>query len=110
MIASQITSVSGASNVFEGVCMLFRWDEKKYFIVDDNLLNYGAVSNEVVLAMAAGAFSKSNASYVIAVSGIAGPTGGSPDKPVGTVWIAWETAMNYYPTNFIFLLNVICSN
>ena len=91
MIASQITSVSGASNVFEVGFVCYSDEMKKNILsVDDNLLlNYGAVSNEVVSAMAAGALSKSSASYVIAVSGIAGPTGGSPDKPVGTVWIAW---------------------
>jgi nicotinamide-nucleotide amidase len=53
------------------------------------LLNYGAVSRETVLAMAKGALTKSSADYVIAVSGIAGPDGGTVDKPVGSVWIAW---------------------
>tara|TARA_B100002019_G_scaffold173149_1_gene149639 strand:+ start:554 stop:1807 length:1254 start_codon:yes stop_codon:yes gene_type:complete len=91
MIASQITSVPSASNVFEVGFVCYSDEMKKNILsVDGNLLgNYGAVSNEVVSAMATGALSKSDASYVIAVSGIAGPAGGSPDKPIGTVWIAW---------------------
>ncbi len=50
----------------------------------------GAVSEEVVLAMSAGAIHNSRANVAIAVSGIAGPDGGSDEKPVGTVWIAWQ--------------------
>ena len=53
------------------------------------LQQHGAVSEEVVIAMVKGALLKSNADLAIAVSGIAGPNGGSEDKPVGTVWIAW---------------------
>jgi nicotinamide-nucleotide amidase len=50
------------------------------------------VSERVVKEMAAGALQNSGADYAIAVSGIAGPDGGSEEKPVGTVWIAWGTA------------------
>jgi len=53
------------------------------------LQQYGAVSEQVVEAMAIGARRKAAANVAIAVSGIAGPGGGSVDKPVGTVWIAW---------------------
>lgn len=65
---------------------------------------FGAVSEPVVLEMAEGALSQSNADITIAVSGIAGPDGGSPDKPVGTVWIAYagknmrtETYVDVFP-------------
>ena len=52
----------------------------------------GAVSEEVVLAMADGALTNSDGTFSVAVSGIAGPDGGTPEKPVGTVWIAWSKA------------------
>jgi nicotinamide-nucleotide amidase len=73
--------------------------------VDPISLNiYGAVSETVVLEMALGALQKSGADYVIAVTGIAGPDGGSEEKPVGTVWIAWgsrsqlKTRRLFYPS------------
>jgi nicotinamide-nucleotide amidase len=50
---------------------------------------HGAVSDEVVRAMAEGALARSQAGVVVAVTGIAGPSGGSAAKPVGTVWLAW---------------------
>jgi len=55
------------------------------------IAQHGAVSRPVVEAMASGALAHSAARYSIAVSGIAGPSGGTPDKPVGTVWLAWGT-------------------
>ena len=55
----------------------------------DSLAEQGAVSEEVVQQMALGAMQRSGADYAIAVSGIAGPDGGTVEKPVGTVWLAW---------------------
>jgi nicotinamide-nucleotide amidase len=64
--------------------------KSKLLHVDENILEqYGAVSEQTVIAMAEGALSIAGADLVIAVSGIAGPTGGSKEKPVGSVWIAW---------------------
>jgi nicotinamide-nucleotide amidase len=60
-------------------------------VANETLEAVGAVSEEVVLQMAAGALRRSGADYGVAVSGIAGPDGGSVEKPVGTVWIAWGT-------------------
>ena len=60
----------------------------------DTLAKYGAVSEEVVLEMAAGSLSAAKADIAIAISGIAGPSGGSDEKPVGTVWIAWAKKAN----------------
>jgi nicotinamide-nucleotide amidase len=50
---------------------------------------YGAVSEAVVLEMVEGALTRSRAQWALAISGVAGPAGGTPDKPVGTVWLAW---------------------
>ena len=90
-IASAITSVAGSSAWFEqGFITYSNGAKHQQLNVDDTLLiKHGAVSEAVVRAMAAGACTKANANVAIAVSGIAGPGGGSPDKPVGTVWLAW---------------------
>ena len=57
----------------------------------DTLMQYGAVSEQTVLQMAEGVRALMRTDFAIATSGIAGPTGGTSDKPVGTVWIAWAT-------------------
>tara|TARA_R110000737_G_scaffold48006_4_gene68289 strand:+ start:3323 stop:4603 length:1281 start_codon:yes stop_codon:yes gene_type:complete len=93
LIASQITAISGASAIFEAGFITYS-NQMKSKILDvppATLISHGAVSKETVLAMARGALAKSNADYAIAVSGIAGPNGGTTDKPVGSVWIAWGT-------------------
>lgn len=91
LIASQITSVAGASTVFEaGIVSYSNAIKHQVLAVDSQLLEqHGAVSEEIVLAMAEGAMNVSAADCAIAVSGVAGPGGGTPDKPVGTVWVAW---------------------
>jgi nicotinamide-nucleotide amidase len=91
LIASQITAIAGASAIFEAGFVTYSNDMKSKMIdvPPATLVNHGAVSKETVLAMAKGTLAKSNADYVIAVSGIAGPDGGTKDKPVGSVWIAW---------------------
>jgi len=90
-IASVITSVAGSSAWFEQGFITYSNSAKQQQLNVDKvlLIKHGAVSAAVVCAMAEGACTKANANVAIAVSGIAGPGGGSPDKPVGTVWLAW---------------------
>jgi len=94
LIASKLTEISGSSSSFEAGYVTYSNEMKTAMLdVPTNVLQqYGAVSESVVIAMAKGALLKSNADLTIAVSGIAGPNGGSEDKPVGTVWLAWGSA------------------
>lgn len=93
-IAAMITAEAGSSAVFGGGFVTYSNAMKQQMLgVDPETLNaHGAVSEPVVREMLAGALAHSGADIGIAVSGIAGPGGGTPDKPVGTVWIAWGTA------------------
>ncbi len=89
-IASRITQVAGASQVFD--CGIVAYHNKIKMSVlgvqEDTLEQFGAVSEQTVIQMAEGVKRLSGADYGIATSGVAGPSGGTPDKPVGTVWIA----------------------
>jgi nicotinamide-nucleotide amidase len=93
MIASRITDVSGASEVFTHGFVTYSNHAKQQLLgVNENLLEtHGAVSKEVALAMAEGALARSRADIAVSVTGIAGPTGGTDYKPVGTVWIGIAT-------------------
>lgn len=89
-IAHLITSISGSSQYFKGSIVSYS-NEIKCSILNvsqSNLDEYGAVSESVVIEMVKGAQRALNVDCAIAVSGIAGPDGGTPEKPVGTVWIA----------------------
>jgi nicotinamide-nucleotide amidase len=90
-IAKAITDVPGSSDWFERGFITYSNAAKVELlgVPEAVLAVYGAVSEETVTAMAAGALAHSRAEVAIAVSGIAGPAGGSPAKPVGTVWLAW---------------------
>jgi nicotinamide-nucleotide amidase len=90
-IAHLLTSVPGSSGWFErGYVTYSNASKRDVLHVPDNILDeYGAVSEQAAAAMARGALEHSLADYSIAVTGIAGPDGGSADKPVGTVWFAW---------------------
>ena len=103
LISSLITQVSGASSVFEAGFVTYSNDMKsKLLNVSTQILgDNGAVSEEVVLAMAKGALNVTEADFVITVSGVAGPNGGSKEKPVGTVWLSWGEQAS---------LNSVCLN
>lgn len=89
LIASMITEVSGSSNIFNGAVVTYSNEIKKQElnVKEETLKKYGAVSCEVVEEMLDGVLKKFNADFAIAVSGIAGPNGGTTEKPVGTVVI-----------------------
>ena len=89
-IASVITAIPGSSHFYKGGIVAYA-DEVKVNLLNVNpeiLATKGAVSEEAVIEMAKGAMKTMNSDCAVATSGIAGPTGGTPDKPVGTVWIA----------------------
>lgn len=91
MIAAACTDLSGSSLWFERGFVTYSNDAKTECLgVDAALIReHGAVSEAVVRAMASGALAHSHADVSVAVTGVAGPTGGSADKPVGTVWFGW---------------------
>ena len=100
LIASRCTDLSGSSNWFERGFVTYSNEAKHEMLgVDSALMSeHGAVSEAVAQAMALGALRHSRAQVSIAVTGVAGPTGGSADKPVGTVWFSWATPSDAGPT------------
>lgn len=93
MLSESITSVSGASEIFEcGVCSYSNRIKKEVLGVSEQTLkNFGAVSAETAREMSEGVKKLSGANIAVSVTGIAGPTGGTPEKPVGTVWLCVMT-------------------
>jgi nicotinamide-nucleotide amidase len=91
MLAEKITALPGASDYFIGSIVAYSNHLKREWLAvkEGTLVQHGAVSKEVGCEMLAGMFKITGADYGIAVSGIAGPTGGSAEKPVGTVWAAY---------------------
>ncbi len=89
MIAAKITSVSGASGCFDAGVVTYSNEQKHKLlgVSKKTLKNHGAVSKETALEMCRGVRKLAKADIGISVTGIAGPTGGTPEKPVGTVWI-----------------------
>ena len=89
LIGDRITNVAGSSDYFLGGVIAYAYEAKVNLLgVSWETLNaFGAVSRETVLGMAAGARQSLGADIAISASGIAGPGGGTPEKPVGTVWI-----------------------
>lgn len=89
-IAHKITSVPGSSAYYEGSVVAYSNSIKQQVlqVKETTLAEHGAVSEEVVIEMARGTQELMQVDCAIAVSGVAGPTGGSPEKPVGTIWVA----------------------
>jgi len=102
LISHEITSVSGSSEWFKGAVIAYSNEikEKILHVKSQTLEEHGAVSEQVVRQMAEGVREIMGTEYAIATSGVAGPTGGTPEKPVGMVWIAvsgpGETVSNVF--------------
>ena len=92
-LAKQITDLAGSSSIFDRGFVTYSNDSKREMLgVQKNTIDgFGAVSEEVVKAMAEGALSNSKAGIAVAISGVAGPDGGAQEKPVGMVCFAWMT-------------------
>jgi len=90
MIGEMLTETSGSSVYYLGGVISYANSAKREMlgVSEEDLTNHGAVSREVAEAMARGARERFGSDLAVSVTGIAGPTGGSPEKPVGTVWIA----------------------
>ncbi len=106
-IAHRLTLVPGCSSVFEFGWVTYANEAKikELHLPSSTLDQFGAVSRETVLAMASGALQESNADISIAVSGIAGPTGGTAKKPVGSCWIAWATKERVWAEHYLLSQN-----
>lgn len=103
-IAQRITTVAGSSAYYKGSVIAYSNEVKENIlnVKPETLANHGAVSEETVKEMTSNVRVKLNADYSIAISGIAGPDGGTPEKPVGMVWIAVSSANNTIAKKFQF--------
>ncbi|MEO5813164.1 MAG: CinA family protein [Rhodanobacter sp.] len=96
-IAKALTDLPGSSAWFHAGVVTYSYEAKEALLgVNPRTLEHaGAVSEETALEMVAGALARLGAGVAVAVTGIAGPTGGTTDKPVGTVWIGWKRRGDY---------------
>lgn len=114
-LAHQFTSIPGSSRYFMGSCVAYHNEvkEKVLGVKHETLEQHGAVSRQTVEEMVSGAVKLYGADYAIATSGIAGPAGGQPGKPVGTVWIAAGNKDRCITKRFLFnrdrMQNIILS-
>ncbi|WP_049620553.1 CinA family protein [Frateuria defendens] len=96
-IAKTLTDLPGSSAWFDAGVVTYSYGAKEALLgVNPHTLERtGAVSEETALEMVSGALARFGAGVAVAVTGIAGPSGGTPEKPVGTVWIAWKRRGGY---------------
>jgi nicotinamide-nucleotide amidase len=96
-IAKTVTDVAGSSDWFDCGLAAYSYEAKQRLlgVRAETLEHFGAVSRETALEMVSGALVHSGSTVAVAVTGIAGPGGGTDDKPVGTVWIAWKRRGGY---------------
>lgn len=104
LVADRITNVPGSSEYFLGGIVAYAYEAKVNLlgVSWDTLQKYGAVSREIVIEMARGARTALSAGLAVSVSGIAGPGGGLPDKPVGTTWIGLSAPDGDWARKFVW--------
>lgn len=104
LAASTLTDVAGSSEWFEGGVVAYdnRIKMRLLAVPEDVLMRCGAVSRECVEAMARGVCELMRVPVGLAISGIAGPGGGTPAKPVGTVWVGWRRFDRVWSRAFLF--------
>lgn len=104
LIAHHLSRFSGSSSYYSGSVVSYSNEVKERIlgVSKQDLISYGAVSRAVVEQMARGVRESLGTDWAVATSGIAGPTGGSKEKPVGTVWIAWAGPFGVESKKFIF--------
>jgi len=103
-VSAAITSVPGSSAWFDRGFVVYSNEAKRKMLAVKvtTLKKHGAVSKAVVEEMAKGAIKKSNATFSVAISGLAGPDGGTEEKPVGLVWVAWAVEGQVDATRMVF--------
>ena len=96
-IAKTVTDIAGSSDWFDCGMVVYSYEAKQAMlgVHPQTLETHGAVSRETAIEMVSGALVHSGAGIAVAVTGIAGPGGGSEGKPVGTVWVAWKRRGGY---------------
>lgn len=104
LVSSTLTDVAGSSDWFEGGVVAYdnRIKMRLLSVPQEVLARHGAVSRECVEAMVCGVCGLMRVPVGLAISGIAGPGGGTPDKPVGTVWMAWKHFDRVWSRHFLF--------
>ena len=104
LVADRITNIPGSSEYFLGGIVAYSYEAKVALlhVSWDTLQQYGAVSREVVLEMAIGARKVMQADIAVSISGIAGPGGGLPDKPVGTTWFGLSSIDGDWARKFVW--------
>ena len=104
LLAGALTSLSGSSQWFHQSFVTYSNQAKqdRLGVMPDTLLKHGAVSRETVYEMARGAKAVAQADYALSISGIAGPSGGSAAKPVGTVWFGLATPKGSFEQTVLF--------
>ncbi len=102
LVAHRITNIPGSSDYFPGGVVAYAYEAKVALlnVSWDTLHTHGAVSSETVLEMARGAKKAFEADIAVSVSGIAGPGGGMPNKPVGTTWFGLVTSTGEWSRHF----------
>lgn len=104
-ISHLVTSIAGSSNYYKGGIFSYSNESKQNLlgVKEQTLEKYGAVSEQVALEMVEGVKKQLNAHYAISTTGIAGPTGGTEEKPVGTVWIAVSGPNKTFAKKYVFV-------